>query len=212
MCTPQCATNKEKRANYQPPRSEPFTCLSNCVSYQATCILWAGQSPPQEKKSQRKTWTPKPMYKHEDQSEKQVLRWNSPSEDKRQPVVGAKGRGRPSLTPTPCANGKRVWILRGEETDQMWSFFRGTTLRTGQWYPRAHGNHRLFLTLRRAWLSGVCHHFNAGNHSTTVPYLPAYKALKKQMPERVSLKSLFSWMSIRLQNSRACLLPKGILL
>ena len=43
MRTPQCATNKEKRANYQPPRSEPFTCLSNCVSYQATCILWAGQ-------------------------------------------------------------------------------------------------------------------------------------------------------------------------
>lgn len=143
---------------------------------------------------------------------KQVLRWNSPSEAKRQPAVGAKGRGRPSLTPTPCANGKRVWILRGEETDQMWSFFRGTTLRTGQWYPRAHGNHRLFLTLRRAWLSGVCHHFNAGNHSTTVPYLPAYKALKKQMPEWVFLKSLFSWMSIRLQNSRACLLPKGILL
>lgn len=212
MRTPKCATNKEKRANYQPPRSEPFTCLSNCVSYQATYILWAGQSPPQEKKSQRKTWTPKPKYKHEDQSEKQVLRWNSPSEDKRQPAVGAKGRGRPSLIPTPCANGKRVWILRSEERDQTWSFSRGTTLRTGQWYPRAQGNHRLFLTLRRAWLSGVCHQFNAGNRSTTVPYLPTYKALKKQMPECVSLKSLFSWKSTRLQNSRACLLPKGMLL
>ena len=125
MRTPQCATNKEKRANYQPPRSEPFTCLSNCVSYQATCILWAGQSPPQEKKSQRKTWTPKPMYKHEDQSEKQVLRWNSPSEDKRQPVVGAKGRGRPSLTPT---ESKMRIISHNDNFKYNFNVFKGPNM------------------------------------------------------------------------------------
>ena len=211
MHTPYCATNKEKRAtiNHQ---GQNLSYVYPIVSVTKLHVSFGRDSLPHRKR------------KVKGRPEHQNQRINMRTGRRNKCSGEAASRGREAACsrcqadrktfpdPSSCANGKRVWILRDEERDQMWSFSRGTTLRTGQWYPRAQDNHMLSLTLRRAWLSGVCHLFNTGNRSTMVPYLPAYKALKKQIPEWVSLKSLFSWMSIRLQKSRACLLPKGILL
>lgn len=102
------ATNKQKRASYQPARSELFACLLYGVGYRAIHICWAGQSPMQENKLQRKTWSLQPKHKHETSTRQKSSGRTVPPEEKDQPVKTLRGEEDLPSTKFLCAHGKKV--------------------------------------------------------------------------------------------------------
>lgn len=165
--------SEKKRANYQPARSEPCTCLFYCVSYQTTCIQGAAPSPLQENKLQRKIWTLRPKCKHEDPRETGVLSCNSSPEDERPRV--SMPRGEEDLPdPNSFVQMERGWTRRSEERNQTSSLPTGTgthvpiTLNHGQGCHRAQDNHRALPCPQEGLNLGgqqLFHHWQPSNHA-----------------------------------------------